>query len=559
MLTFKDIFFKKKNLLIILLVIFVFLRIFGSNDSILLSSDPLKFLETSKRFPNHTLYNDQLYLLHPPGYPYVIHFFTFVFQQDYIASIALSLVSTIITFFVVYKLFMLITNRFNLTFFVLLFYTLSDSLIIASRVPLRESFIIMLILSSIYLYLKGVKFHNKKSIVYATLIGGLLAITSDHVVLLFPSLVLIYLFFNKEKINLRRLKFPNISYIVIPLVTISLFYGSWTAVKFYQYSQYEYYPNGYSGMPIHITDLGLLQAISPQFFEDYYGTRFADSKFVSFVKKTLFNLGYMINLEPFDIPRGLNFTTMEFLLFPRHIVYMFIIYLPLALIAVYGLHSMFRDLIKSRKIYGNVNLFMLLLFLIFAFPATQQLASPRYILTSYIFAFYFISYGLVTLLEKKISTKLQTKFLAFIAVLLILLVPFWYYENNYFVLFTDKEVVVQNTGEYIKNNIPENSGIMTQPGYNVGLIYRTGNRMIGLHGDPSQIPLLIDKFNISYIVVGDYFTYEAFHLAQESVEYVKNNTDKFELVATIQEDYSDFFVEDDPIRTDEVYIYKIKN
>ena len=67
------------------------------------------------------------------------------------------------------------------------------------------------------------------------------------------------------------------------------------------------------------------------------------------------------------------------------------------------------------------------------------------------------------------------------------------------------------------------------------------------------------KFNISYIVVGDYFTYEAFHLAQESVEYVRNNPDKFELIATIQEDYSDFFVEDDPIRTDEVYIYKIKN
>ena len=109
MLTFKDIFFKKRNLLIILFVIFVFLRIFWSNDSILLSSDPLKFLETPKRFPNHTLYNDQLYLLHPPGYSYIIHFFTFVFQQDYIASIALSLVSTIITFFVVYFLCLLLT------------------------------------------------------------------------------------------------------------------------------------------------------------------------------------------------------------------------------------------------------------------------------------------------------------------------------------------------------------------------------------------------------------------------------------------------------------------
>jgi|TARA_Y100000310_G_C20701447_1_gene830346 hypothetical protein len=394
---------------------------------------------------------------------------------------------------------------------------------------------------------------------FATISGSVLALTSDHVVFIFPALVLSYLFFNPREIDLRKFKFPNLSYLILPLVIILLFYGSWSLLKFVQYSQYEFYPNGHSGMPIHIQDLGILQTISPQFFEDYHGTVKADYKFVDFAKKLAFNLGYMLNLEPFDIPRGLNFTTMKYLLSLRHIAYMFIIYLPLALLTIYGFIAMIRDFLKSKKIYNNTNLYLLLLFLVFIFPIIQSTVSPRYILTSYIFLFYFISYGIVTLFEKKFKMKIITKIIALIVVLLIILVPFWYLQNNYVVLFSDKEISAQNTGNFINANIPKDAAIMAQAGYTVKLNYLTDNRVLGLYAVPERLPDLIDFFNVSYVVVGRYYTYDAYHLAKDSVEYVRDNPDEFELIATIEEDYSNFFVEDDLARTDEVYIYKVKN
>src|SRR3989338_1512882 len=135
-------FLSRKNRILILLVVFIFLRIFVENSSVLLHSDSMKFMEAAKNFPNHTLYNNQLYLLHPPLYPYTIYFFSLVFGQDYIASIFISFISSVVTFFVLYNFFMLLTKNFKITFFVLIFYTLSDSLIIASRTALRESLLI---------------------------------------------------------------------------------------------------------------------------------------------------------------------------------------------------------------------------------------------------------------------------------------------------------------------------------------------------------------------------------------------------------------------------------
>jgi len=44
----------------------------------------------------------------------------------------------------------------------------------------------------------------------------------------------------------------------------------------------------------------------------------------------------------------------------------------------------------------------------------------------------------------------------------------------------------------------------------------------------------------------------------DSVEFIRNNPDKFELIETVQEDYSEFYVEEDLASTDEVYIYKVK-
>lgn len=548
--------FTKRNIIIMLFVFFLFLRLFVSSPYIAMGGDALKYIHASKHFPYSTGYNDQLYLLHPPFYPYLIHLFD-LFVEDHIAEILISLISSVITFFVLYRFFMMLTKNFNLTLFILLFYTLSVSLIVASRETLKEAFVIMLIFLTIHLYIKGIKFDNKNCLIKSSIVGSILAVTSDHVVFIFPALILSYIFFNSKQVDFKRFVFPNIKYLILPLLLIFLFYGSWSFVKFYHYSINDYYPNGYSGIPLDTRNVSLLAVIDPQFFENYEGPYYASGGAIRVVKRLTFNFGYMFDIEPFSIPRGLNFTTMKFLLFPHHIFYMFVIYLPLFFILFYGLYSIVRNIIRTKKIHNNVNLYVVCLFLLFAFPLTQKLASPRFILTSYFFFFYFISYGLVSLFDKKWKLQIRSRLIPLLMILLLLLTPCWYYANSNFVLLSKKVVGVQNTGDFINANLPRNVGIMAQPGYTNKLNYLTENRLIGLYPNPEKLLALIDYFDISYIVAGRYYTYDKYHMSKDSVEYVMNNPQNFEHIATIQEDYSQVHVEGDPGRTDEVYIYKV--
>src|SRR3989338_2140426 len=136
--------FTSRNIIILLFLVFLFLRLFVSFSTQLLTADTLKFLETSKNFPNHTLYNDQLYLQHPPFYPYTIHFFAQLLQDEYKAAVFISIISAVITFFVLYNLFMMLTGNFNITYLVLVFFSLSVGFINVSNALFREPLVIML-------------------------------------------------------------------------------------------------------------------------------------------------------------------------------------------------------------------------------------------------------------------------------------------------------------------------------------------------------------------------------------------------------------------------------
>ena len=238
---------------------------------------------------------------------------------------------------------------------------------------------------------------------------------------------------------------------------------------------------------------------------------------------------------------------------------MFLIYFPLAIIALFGFYSIIKDFIKNKQIYSNFNLYILLLFLIFLFPITQKYVSPRYIYASYIFLFYFLSYGFVLLLNKKWRKHISSRLIPAIAMLLLIVIPFWYYQNPNFVLLNKKVISAQNTANFINNNLDKEDAIMAQPGYSAKLIYLTGHRTVGLYPIPEKLLDVIDYYNISYVIFGKRYTLDIHHYATDSVEFIRDNPDKFELVATIPEDYSDFYVEGDTARTDEVYIYRVKN
>ena len=99
---------------------------------------------------------------------------------------------------------------------------------------------------------------------------------------------------------------------------------------------------------------------------------------------------------------------------------------------------------------------------------------------------------------------------------------------------------------------------MSQPGYTAKLIYLTGHRMVGLYPKPEKLLEVIDYYDIKYVVFGRHYTIDVHNYGVDSVEFIRNNPDKFELIETVQEDYSEFYVEEDLASTDEVYIYKVK-
>tara|TARA_Y100000310_G_scaffold202413_1_gene202569 strand:+ start:5460 stop:7136 length:1677 start_codon:yes stop_codon:yes gene_type:complete len=548
---------KKTTLILVLFIVFISLRLFVPNDTILLGSDHIKYIESAKNFPYHTLYNQELYLLHPPLYPYLIHTLNLIIPQEHLASITLSFLSAILLFFTLYKFFMLITKNFNITFIILIFVTLSIPFIQMANSPLRESFLLLLMFSSLYYFIRGIKFGEKFAILLSALFGIMLAFTSDHVVFLIPAIGITYIFLNKEKIELLKFKLPNLIPLIILIILITGSYGVWSYIKFNQYSKTNNYPNGYEGVPVNTEDLGILQTISPQNFNDYGGT-FIKSGPISIIKKLAFNFGYMYNIEPIPIPLGLNFTTIKFLLKPKHVAFMIIFYLPLAILSILTIGLVFFNFLKNKNIHNNINIYFISLFLLYLFPITQKFSSPRYIFTAYIFLFYFVSLGINKLISKLTQLELRKTIFPIISLILLLLIPIWHNSNPNLIFNSEVITGASNTANFIKTNISNDAGFMVQPGYNAKLIYLTGNRMVGLHHDPKRLLPLIEQFEIEYLIFGRHFTWEVAQLSKNSVEFILSRSDLFEHVATIQEDYSEFFTEEDSARFDEVYIYKIR-
>src|SRR3989344_4102607 len=558
---FKENIFQKicsrNTLIAILFVVFLFLRLFvnQASSSLILASDNLKYLEASENFPFHSLYNGQLYLLHPPMFPYAIHFSSMVFQDDRIAAMIVSLLSSIITFFIIYKFFMLLTGNFNKAYAVLVLFTLSVPFIIASTAVLKESMVLILVFLTLYFYVKGVKFYEKKSIILSAIFGSMMAITVDHVIFLFPSFIISYLIFNRQKVYIKKLKFPYLKYALVPFLLTLLFYGAWTSIKYYQYSHYKYYPNGLEGAPVNTDGLNIFSVISPSYFKDFSPPYIAPGA-VSVIKKYIFQFGYMFNMQPFSIPLGLNLTTFKYLLMPVHIVYMILLYIPLAIITAYGFFQIIKKALKKERIHNNYDLYIIGVFLIFLFPITQKMTTPRFIYTSYIIFFYFIAYGIILALEKLKVVLTYKKMLVFV-ILLLEILPFWYYHHQTLVFSTEKFISAQNTANYINANIGKENVIMAQQGYSAKLAYLTDNKVIGIYSIPGKLQDTIDYFNVSYIVFGRHYTSDVFHYNVETINYIKNNPNKFKFVAKVYEDYSRFYSEKDLARNDEVYIYKV--
>ena len=245
--------------LMAIFALFVFLRIFsGSEYYFIQGGDAARYLELAKNFPHHTLDNNQLHVLHPPLYPYAIHFFSFIFE-DHAAAIAVSLFASILTFFILYRLVLLLSNNIYITYFTLILFSLSQIYIDVAANVLKEPLAVMLALGAIYFYLEFLVHNKKNHIYYSSIFSFFLGITTDHAVLLIPSLIAAYLLFKNSKKSLKAF---------LPLASVIISYGFWILIKAYVYSTNDFYPASLDGTIVSTSGWGLKQLLSSQYFPE---------------------------------------------------------------------------------------------------------------------------------------------------------------------------------------------------------------------------------------------------------------------------------------------------
>ena len=101
----------QKLMLFLVFAVFLAIRLFVQNPVYFIGGDDAKYLTLARHFPYHTLDNKSLFLLHGPMYPYIIHFFSYIFE-DYIGAIMFSLICSIAAFFALYNIIMLLAKNF---------------------------------------------------------------------------------------------------------------------------------------------------------------------------------------------------------------------------------------------------------------------------------------------------------------------------------------------------------------------------------------------------------------------------------------------------------------
>ncbi|MDP8237228.1 MAG: glycosyltransferase family 39 protein [Candidatus Erginobacter occultus] len=248
---------EKFGLLIAIFILFLLVRIFVASPIYFISMDEAKYLTLAQNFPHHTLFNNQLYLVHPPGFPYLLHLFSLILS-DQIAGITVSLLFAAITFLALVKIFGLFGKDSSWIAIALFLLAVSPLHISTSRVIYKDSTFFGLFALSLFLFLKGLIRSDRRCLYSAGVIGALGFLTSDITILLLPSFALAYLLFRGTETRIRDA--------VIPILIMMAAYGFWILTRVIIFTNNPLYPVGVDGTIEYVRDFTLRQLFTPRYF-----------------------------------------------------------------------------------------------------------------------------------------------------------------------------------------------------------------------------------------------------------------------------------------------------
>ena len=496
------------GLLFIIFILFLLIRIFVASPYYFISMDEAKYLTLARNFPHHTLFNNQLYLVHPPGFPYLIRLFSLVLP-DHIAGMTVSLFFAAVTFFAMVKLFRLFGKDYFWIAIALFILAVSPLHISTSRVIYKDSLFFGLFSLSLFFFIKGLIKSDRRCLYTAGCIGAICFLTSDITIMLLPSFALAYLLFRGPNIRLRDA--------LLPILIMLAAYGLWIMTRVIIFNNAPLYPVGVDGTIEYVRDFTLRQLLTPRYFP---------------ATSTMFNFG--VDLSEFRI--NANVYPLKNLSGIPGILYI-ITYIFIGATAVF---SITQGLIQ-KKIRNNGAVYFSLLLIIFFIPVILH-PEPRFLIPILIPICFLFGNGITLIPGICRSPERVRKIIALILVLaLTVLTGIYLYGHRNLIFSLEKEVEIPRTAEFILR-LPE-EGVMAQVGYPPELAYLTGKRVLALPITPRVLDDFTRRYKISYLLYGQHYL-APIHTNEPSliwcyhtIKYIREHPERYPILRVIDEAY----------------------
>ncbi len=452
---------------LILLLVMLVLRLFSSDPVVGISFDEPKYLALARDFPFHRLYNNELYLMHGPGYPALIRLGMTV-MTDHSAAICVSIVMSAIAFWAIGRVGKVIRLSGTGVLLARMFLVFQPKFMVIGQEIYKESTMVALyalLLGGLMSTVSG----SRRGQWLAAAAGGFFALTADQNV----PLVLISL-------GMVRLAWPHRAPRLgfVPLIPMLAVWIGTVVVRLIWFSSGPFVAIGMDGMPEPADQLGLLQAIIPN-------TAPQTSQMVEF-----------------DFKENLKYIRDGFF-----IKYFFVTYeLPyradlwhwvlLLLIPLGAVRACLSGNWRLRRYGIGMSLAAAVLFVV------PMLTKPdeRYVLLAVIPMAALIGMNGRWFDGRRMNGRPAWWAIAVCTVL----AGAWVFAsrgNRHFVLGRPLAVEGEVVAEWIKNH--ETRGIMAQVWYPPELAYLTDRRVVGLPDDPELLEESIRHFDISHIVLGE--------------------------------------------------------
>ncbi len=489
-------------------LLFLLVRIFVSSSFCFISLDEAKYLALARSFPRHLLFNNQLYIVHPPLFPGAIRLFSLLLP-DHIAGIAVSLFFSMVVFWSLFCLFRLLgKGRYWITI-ALFILAVSPLHIPTSRVIYKDSLFLGFFTLSLYLFIRGVIYPSVPILLGAGGAAAACGLTSDLAVSLFPCFAAAYLIFRPRGVHLKA--------VLIPLLLLLAVYGCWLAVRWRIFTENDFYPAGVDGTIEYVRDFTARHLFTPRYFP---------------VTRTMFNFSpdfseFRINANVYPLSPLVIIPGFFYLIF----------YFFIAVVAVY---SALRALLRGR-LRRSADFFFAVMLLLFALPVVLH-PEPRFLIPILLPMSYFFSQGLNLLAGRFPRPLLFRKVLAWTLVAVLAAAAVIYLKDaRHLVFLQQKEVEASRTAAFI-NGLP-GDGVMAQVGYPPELAYLTGKRVLALPVSPAVLDNLIRRYAIRYLLYGQHYLAPlgtddpSLIWCYYTIKYIRAHPEKYPLLRTIEETY----------------------